>query len=91
MMKAWTVAAMSANPFMAMLDHGQIPEPEEEPEPEAPEEERHPMASFFDLFDPGVPMKNALDVMKAMQIHEPPAAPEPDEGDESVDETDEKA
>jgi len=83
MMKAWTVAAMSANPFVAMLDHGQIPEPEEEPEPEAPEEEKHPMAAFFDLFDPGVPMKNALDVMKAMQIHEPPAEPAAaDEGED---------
>lgn len=80
MMKAWTMAAMEANPFMAMLDHGQIPEPEEEPEPEAPEEEKHPMAAFFDLFDPGVAMKDAKSVIDAMKAGE--EAPEGDESGE---------
>ncbi len=79
MMKAWTVAAMEANPFMAMLDHGQIPEPEEEPEPDAPEEEQHPMAAFFSLFDPGVTMKDALSVLDAMKEEE--AKPEADPGE----------
>ncbi len=70
MMKAWTVAAMSANPFMSMLDHGQIPEPEEEPEPDAPEEEQHPMAAFFSLFDPGVPASAGDEVIDAEVIEE---------------------
>jgi len=65
MMKAWTVAAMGANPFLSMLDHGQIPEPEEDPAPDAPEEARHPMAAFFDLFDPGVPAKTSEAVIDA--------------------------
>lgn len=83
MMKAWTMAAMETNPFLSMLDHGQIPEPEMEPEPEAPEEERHPMAAFFDLFDPGVVMKSAEGVLDAMQTEtkgrEKPKAPPPEE------------
>lgn len=66
MMKAWTVAAMSANPFISMLDHGQIPEPEEEPAPDAPEEEQHPMAAFFSLFDPGVQGSPDNEVVDAM-------------------------
>lgn len=91
MMKTWTTAAMSANPFMSMLDHGQIPEPEVEPEPEAPEEEKHPMAAFFDLFDPGVMAKGAESVLAAMQPEQKPKAAkapaeEPGEPDEEPDE-----